>query len=118
MTVPFAERNCHPGAARLDGAAVTTALAGLPASWALDGEVLVKRFGFADFAAALAFVNRVGALADAQDHHPDVELAWGRVVLRIWTHDAGGLTENDFILAARADALSAPTPPETRAGRS
>lgn len=104
----LAARDCRPGAPRLDAGAARALLAQLPAGWALDGEVLAKRFRFADFSGALAFVNRVGALADAQDHHPDVELGWGRAVLRIWTHDAGGLTENDFILAARADALYTP----------
>lgn len=68
-----------------------------------DGPRLAKAWRFADFASALAFVNRIGAIADAENHHPDVALAWGRVGIELWTHDAGGLTENDFILAARID---------------
>jgi len=64
---------------------------------------LAKQWKFPDFATALAFVNRIGAIADAEDHHPDVTLGWGRVGIELWTHAAGGLTENDFILAARID---------------
>ena len=54
---------------------------------------------------ALAYVNKVGVMADEQDHHPDIQLSWGKVGIEIWTHDAGGLTDNDFIFAARAEAL-------------
>lgn len=76
--------------------------------WTLLGEerlYLEKTYRFADFAQALAFVNRVGAIAEQQDHHPDVQLSWGRVTLQIWTHRVKGLTENDFILAATCDRL-------------
>ena len=69
---------------------------------------LVKEYRFPDFCQALAFVNRVGELAEQEGHHPDIELGWGRVKLTIWTHSIGGLSENDFILAAKADrALAA-----------
>lgn len=72
--------------------------------WAIaEGPRLTKRWAFPDFATALAFVNRVGAVADAENHHPDVTLAWGRVGIELWTHAAGGLTENDFIVAAKVD---------------
>lgn len=101
----LAQENCRPGAARLTDAQAQALLAELAPGWGFDGQALAKSWRFADFAAALAFVNRVGALADAQDHHPDVTLRWGHAGLRIWTHDAGGLTRNDFILAARVDAL-------------
>ena len=77
--------------AQLDGWSVT------------DGPRLGKQWKFPDFTTALAFVNRVGALADAEDHHPDVTLGWGRVGVELWTHAAGGLTENDFIQAAKID---------------
>lgn len=66
---------------------------------------LEKTYRFPDFARALAFVNRVGALAEEQGHHPDVYLTWGRVRLTIWTHTIKGLTENDFILAAACDRI-------------
>ncbi|HEX5133458.1 MAG TPA: 4a-hydroxytetrahydrobiopterin dehydratase [Candidatus Krumholzibacteria bacterium] len=69
----------------------------------VDEHHLEKSYEFADFATALAFTNRVGAIAEAEGHHPDIHLAWGRVGLTIWTHKIDGLTESDFILAAKAD---------------
>jgi 4a-hydroxytetrahydrobiopterin dehydratase len=71
--------------------------------WSVRDERLVKEYRFPDFAQGLAFVNQVGAIAEQMNHHPDVTLAWGRVVLSIWTHDAGGLTKKDFELASRCD---------------
>ena len=73
----------------------------------VDGHHLEKTYAFADFAGALAFTNRVGVVAETEGHHPDIELGWGRVLLRIWTHKIDGLTESDFVLAARADAVLA-----------
>lgn len=70
-----------------------------------DGKTISRAFAFTDFAAALAFVNQVGAVAEAEGHHPDIELGWGRVRIMLTTHAIGGLSENDFILAAKADAL-------------
>ena len=67
---------------------------------------LEKTFRFPDFRSALEFVNRVGNLAEEQGHHPDIFLAWGKVGVKIWTHKIDGLTESDFILAAKIDALS------------
>lgn len=64
-----------------------------------------REFRFDDFAQALAFVNRVGELAEAADHHPDIELRYNRVTLRWWTHSAGGITERDRELAARTSEL-------------
>ncbi len=64
---------------------------------------LTKTYSFPDFVSALAFVNRVGELAEQQGHHPDVYLAWGKVRLDIWTHKIDGLTESDFVFAAKAD---------------
>jgi 4a-hydroxytetrahydrobiopterin dehydratase len=66
---------------------------------------LEKEFKFKDFCEALAFTNKVGQLAEAQGHHPDIYLAWGKVRLTIWTHMIDGLTESDFVLAAKADRL-------------
>jgi 4a-hydroxytetrahydrobiopterin dehydratase len=72
--------------------------------WSIEnGHHLAKRWKFPDFAAALAYVNELGAIAEQEAHHPDITLGWGRVGVEIWTHAAGGLTENDFILAAKAD---------------
>ena len=64
---------------------------------------LARTFTFPDFAQALAFVNRVGAIAEDQGHHPEVHLAWGWVRVGIWTHKVDGLTKSDFILAAKID---------------
>ena len=66
---------------------------------------LKKNYSFKDFAEALAFVNRVGALAEEQGHHPDICFGWGKVEVTIWTHKIDGLTESDFILAAKIDKL-------------
>ena len=62
-----------------------------------------KEFRFPDFKTALDFVNRVGAVAEEQGHHPDIYLAWGKARVTIWTHKIDGLTESDFILAAKID---------------
>ena len=69
---------------------------------------ITKAFKFPDFRKALDFVNRVGALAEEQGHHPDIFLAWGKVEITIWTHKISGLTESDFILAAKIDELCQP----------
>lgn len=66
---------------------------------------LEKEFSFANFREALDFTNRIGALAEAQGHHPDIYLAWGKVKATIWTHKVDGLTESDFVFAAKVDAL-------------
>ncbi|HYC54372.1 MAG TPA: 4a-hydroxytetrahydrobiopterin dehydratase [Candidatus Binatia bacterium] len=72
--------------------------------WTIEGgHHLTKQWKFPDFVSALAYVNALGAIAEEQGHHPDLTLGWGRVGAQIWTHAAGGLTENDFILAAKAD---------------
>jgi 4a-hydroxytetrahydrobiopterin dehydratase len=71
----------------------------------VDGRQLEKEYRFKDFREALVFTNKVGELAEAQGHHPDICLAWGKVKLVIWTHKISGLTESDFVLAARADRL-------------
>jgi 4a-hydroxytetrahydrobiopterin dehydratase len=70
-----------------------------------DHDYLEKTYRFKNFQEALDFVNRVGALAEEQQHHPDIYLAWGRVKLTIWTHKIKGLTESDFVFAAKCDRL-------------
>jgi 4a-hydroxytetrahydrobiopterin dehydratase len=75
--------------------------------WKVFNEHHISRaFTFPDFKQALDFVNRVGALAEAQGHHPDILLAWGKAEITLWTHKIDGLTESDFIMAAKIDALS------------
>jgi 4a-hydroxytetrahydrobiopterin dehydratase len=105
----LASRECVPcrgGVPPLTAEAIRPLLAQLRGFEVVDGHHLRKRYAFADFAKALAFVNRVGELAEEVGHHPDLELGWGRVVLEIWTHKIGGLAEADFVFAARADRLS------------
>lgn len=70
---------------------------------AVDDHHLAKTYLFPDFKAALDFVNRVGAVAEEQGHHPDIHLAWGRVDVETWSHDANGITERDWKLAAEID---------------
>jgi 4a-hydroxytetrahydrobiopterin dehydratase len=70
----------------------------------VDG-ALERTFAFRNFVEALAFVNRVGELAEAEGHHPDIAIHWNRVVLRFWTHSAGGITDRDRALAAKVDVL-------------
>jgi 4a-hydroxytetrahydrobiopterin dehydratase len=66
---------------------------------------VTRTFKFSDFVQALAFVNTVGAIAEEQGHHPDILLTWGKVEVTMWTHKINGLTESDFILAAKIDKL-------------
>jgi 4a-hydroxytetrahydrobiopterin dehydratase len=72
----------------------------------IEGKKLARTFRFPDFQKGLDFVNQVGALAEKQGHHPDIRLSWGRVEVETWTHDAGGITEQDFLLASMIDHLS------------
>ena len=80
-------------------------LAGLP-GWKIESGELVKTFGFKDFREALTFVNRVGEAAESAGHHPDIDIRYNRVRLALVTHDAGGLTEKDFAMAATANSLA------------
>lgn len=73
--------------------------------WTAASDKLAREFAFENFAAALAFVNRIGAIAEARDHHPDILFGWGYAEIFITTHDAGGITENDFALARAIDGI-------------
>ncbi len=75
----------------------------------MDGHHLSRTVPFADWASGLAWVNRVAALADEVGHHPELTLSWGKVRVEVWTHKIDGLTESDFIFAAKCDRI-APTP--------
>lgn len=89
----------------LSPAELRIALAGRP-GWRRRGTVIHRTLEFADFAAALRFVNRVARLAERAQHHPDIDIRWNRVKLALTTHDAGGLTELDLRLAADIDRLT------------
>lgn len=93
----------------LTGAPLTAAeqaplLAQVP-GWVVADGALQRSFAFDDFASTMAFVNAVAWLAQRQDHHPDLQLSWGRCVVRWRTHSVGGLSINDYICAARVDAM-------------
>ena len=76
-------------------------------AWELEGNTALRRdFTFEDFSGAFGLVARVALLAEAESHHPEIELEWGRAAFRTWTHTASGLSRNDFILAARIDLLA------------
>jgi 4a-hydroxytetrahydrobiopterin dehydratase len=88
---------------RLDDASITTGLAGL--RWERLGDTIVRVVTRDDFAGALVFVNAVGVLAEARNHHPDIAISWATVTLTLTTHSAGGLTQADLDLAAAIDEL-------------
>lgn len=97
---------CKRGAPPLKGRELSELLDKLGGGWqVVDEHHLEKEYRFTDFRSALAFTNRVGELAEAQGHHPDIHLSWGKVKLILLTHKIGGLSESDFILAAKADTL-------------
>jgi 4a-hydroxytetrahydrobiopterin dehydratase len=112
VRMDLAKRQCVPCRAdtpRLTGQALAELVSQLGGGWELtDGERLRKTFGFRDFASALAFVNLIGEVSEREQHHPDIKLSWGRASVEIWTHAIGGLSENDFILAAKIDQLDRP----------
>jgi 4a-hydroxytetrahydrobiopterin dehydratase len=90
---------------KLTGDDLARRAAALP-SWSVANDRLSRTFSFPDFKTALDFVNRAGTVAEEMNHHPDIQLGWGKAAFEIWTHDAGGVTESDFRLAERIDALS------------
>jgi len=97
---------CRGGVPPLSEGAARELLRQTP-GWRLEekGTRLTRVFEFADFVEAMRFVNRVADVAEAEGHHPDIAIHWNRVELTLWTHKIGGLHENDFILAAKVDAL-------------
>ena len=95
------------GAAKLAPDSIVAALAALP-GWSVDDDALRKAYRFADWRATMAFVNAVAEMADRVDHHPALNVAWGRCTVAWWTHDANGITQNDLACAARTDALDRP----------
>ncbi len=89
----------------LSGEAVDEAVAERALAWERQGDELVKTVQRADFAGALAYVNAVGELAEAANHHPDINIRWNKVTLHLATHWVGGITANDLDLATRIDGL-------------
>jgi 4a-hydroxytetrahydrobiopterin dehydratase len=109
MAEILADKNCVPcrgGVPQLRGEELKNLHAAVPKWTVVNEHHLHREFKFPDFKQALAFVNRVGALAEEQGHHPDILLAWGNVEVTLWTHKIDGLTESDFIMAAKIDRLN------------
>ena len=111
MDRPIADRACTPcrgDVPPLQGEALDRMMRQLGGDWSLhDGRRIEKTFLFANFREALDFVNAVGAVAERENHHPDLALGWGTATVSLHTHKINGLSENDFILAAKIDALRA-----------
>jgi len=99
-------QRCRPGAARLDTAELDHHLSALP-GWARAGNRIEKTFSFANFHETMAFVNAVAWIAHREDHHPDLAVGYNRCTVVYSTHDAGGVTLNDCICAAKVERLSA-----------
>ena len=109
MTESLADKKCVPcrgDVPALRGEALEVLHQSVPAWTIIDEHHLQRDFKFPDFKQALDFVNRVGALAEEQGHHPDILLAWGKAGITLWTHKIDGLTESDFIMAAKIDRLA------------
>ena len=109
MGQPLHLLNCQPGLAALSPTELAALLPQLP-DWQVIGGWLERRFGFANYEQTMGFVNAVAALAQAQDHHPDMVVRWGDCMVRWQTHSAGGLTLNDLVCAAKVDSAVLPKP--------
>jgi 4a-hydroxytetrahydrobiopterin dehydratase len=107
--MPLADRTCIPcrgGVPALKGEALKPHKVEVPDWEVVQEHHLHRTFKFPDFKEALGFVNRAGAIAEEQSHHPDILLAWGKAEVTIYTHKIDGLTESDFVLAAKIDRVS------------
>jgi 4a-hydroxytetrahydrobiopterin dehydratase len=108
MTEQLADKKCVPcrgGVPALKGKELENFHKQIPQWKVVKEHHLQREFKFPDFKQALDFVNKVGALAEEQGHHPDILLAWGKAEITLWTHKIDGLTESDFIMAAKIDRL-------------
>ena len=101
----LADEDCRPSA-RLSEPEIAALLTELDSGWTIRDDRLHRKVRFPDFAQGLSYVNAIGAVAEAQNHHPDLLLAWGKVEIVLWTHSQGGLTRSDFVLAAKIDRLT------------
>lgn len=100
-------RPCEGGTQPLSGEDLTMYTREVSAEWkVVDGKKIHREFRFKNFVEALAFANNVGAIAEEEGHHPDLFVSYGKVGVELWTHAIGGLSENDFILAAKIDLLA------------
>jgi 4a-hydroxytetrahydrobiopterin dehydratase len=105
----LASKSCQPtksGTPPLAGVQLNALAKDVPEWKVVNGHHIERAFKFPDFKSAIAFVNKVGDLAEEQNHHPDISLGWGKAEITTWTHSVDGLSENDFILAAKIDKLT------------
>lgn len=106
---PLKEKKCLPCQADqppLAPSKIKALQVELGKNWSVENnKKLSKSFSFKNFKKALAFVNDIGKVSEEEGHHPDIKLSWGRVEVELWTHKINGLSENDFILAEKIDAL-------------
>ena len=97
---------CHGGIPPLEQNAVKTFLDELQSGWSVnDSGHLIKIYVFPNFISAMEYANKISVVAEEQGHHPDLTISWGKCIVEIWTHKINGLTESDFILAAKIDAI-------------
>jgi 4a-hydroxytetrahydrobiopterin dehydratase len=96
---------CRGGTPPLAGQELEALAKQVPQWKVVNGHHITRVFAFPDFQQALAFVNKAGAIAEEQGHHPDTLLSWGKAEITTWTHSINGLSESDFILAAKIDKL-------------
>jgi 4a-hydroxytetrahydrobiopterin dehydratase len=96
---------CRGGVPPVQGEELEQLKSQVPGWQVINGHHLTKTYSFPDFRTALDFVNKAGAIAEAEGHHPDLLLSWGKVEVTTWTHKIDGLTESDFILAAKIDQI-------------
>jgi 4a-hydroxytetrahydrobiopterin dehydratase len=100
-------QECLPGSVHLEEAEAAGLGRAVSPGWEREGSLRIRRrFRFANFRDAFALATKVALLAESQGHHPDLEVGWGRLVVTLTTHAAGGLTENDFIMAAKIDGFA------------
>jgi 4a-hydroxytetrahydrobiopterin dehydratase len=97
---------CEGGVPPLKGDELKEYEQQLPGWQVVEGHHIVRDFNFPDFKSALAFVNQVGDIAEAEGHHPEIKFTWGKARVSIWTHKVNGLTESDFILAAKISKIA------------
>lgn len=95
---------CEVGGTPMPSKEVRDNLKKIP-GWQLNGKLIQREFVFKDFVKAMKFVNKIADIAESEGHHPDLHIHWNKVLVEMWTHAVGGLSENDFILAAKINRI-------------
>lgn len=111
MASELASKHCVPcrgGVPRVEGEELARLAAEVPQWQVIDAHHLERSFAFPNFKSSLVFVDRIGAVAEEEGHHPDICFGWGKAAVTIYTHKINGLTESDFVLAAKIDQLYLP----------